>query len=174
MTTLEHLNRLAKFLTQENLPKSVRSWRGAGVVIQEIEPLRIESEDRGFYPPPRLVVTKHCAERSRLFFNIRDAFKDRVNHVIKKDFYGRLANVANRYLNASTKTSAHLLCAAVLHEAWAIYDEMERGEFCYSPIAFGGSIFDDSITTRDSGFIDIETTIAFFENRGIEIFNISK
>jgi hypothetical protein len=100
-----------------------------------------------FYPEPRYVVTDYSFELSWLFEALRDAFyaEARLDSCSKIEFFGRLANAGNRFLRRSSLPTAHQLCAAVLHEAYAIYEEMEDGAFQCIPIAFGNEIVDDYV-----------------------------
>lgn len=100
-----------------------------------------------FYPEPHSVVTEHALELSWLFEVLRDAFyaENRLDGCSKIEFFGRLANTANRCLSRQPEVDAGALCSAVLGEAFAIYGEMEAGRFERLPLAVGNSIADDSI-----------------------------
>lgn len=117
-------------------------------------------------------MTEHALELSWLFEQLRDAFyaESRINGCTKIDFFGRLANAAIRCLECRPRASARLLCAAVYHEALAIYDEMENGSFGYFAVAPGNAIADDFIDdAKRSGFVSPEATIDFLRSRGLEI-----
>jgi hypothetical protein len=103
-------------------------------------------DSRGFYSEPRYVVTPFALELSWLFERLRDAFyaEKRLDSCSKYEFFGRLANSANRFLQASTSPTPRLLCGYVLDEAFAIYNEMEEGTFECLLVAIGNQIVDDS------------------------------
>ena len=144
MKTVDELNRLEKELSRKQLPRARREWGGADVVITRNRPHKTEG---GFYPDPRYVVTDYSFEISWLFEALRDAFyaEARLDSCSKIEFFGRLANAGNRFLRRSSLPTAHQLCAAVLHEAYAIYEEMEDGAFQCLPLAFGNDIVDDNV-----------------------------
>lgn len=129
-TTCEQLNCLGTELATGAIPKAKRLWGGADVIVQKCEPPPSSSDS--FYPDPRYVVTEHAHELSWMFEKLRNAFyaEKRLDGCSKVEFFGRLANAALRTIARSDcPPSASLLCAAVLHEAYAIYDEMEEGTF---------------------------------------------
>ncbi len=173
MRTIDELNRLTQILACPQLPSARHEWGGADVVITPMPPP--EESEPGFYPEPRYVLTPYSLELSLLFEKLRDAFyaEERIDGASKIEFFGRLANAANGYRQHATgPTSAHHLCAAVLHEAFAIYDEMEEGSFEGVAIAMGNEIADDYVDEAPrNGFIGIEATLAFFRNRGVEVGN---
>jgi len=124
---------------------AARSPRRRSCVVITSTPPPKESGP-GFYPEPRYVLTPYSLELSWFFQKLRDAFyaEDRIDGASKIEFFGRLANAANRYRQYATgPTSAHHLCAAVLHEAFAIYREMEEGSFKSLAVASGNEIADD-------------------------------
>lgn len=139
-------------------------WRGADVVIAET-PLPLQND--GFYPPPRVVVTPFFLELSWLFESLRDVFAGAIDGTSKIEFYGRLANAANHYLKREVphaRTPSDLLLA-VTHEAHAIRDQMEDGEFNFLVIAPGNAILDDLIERGEaSGYLGPEATRRFFED----------
>jgi hypothetical protein len=142
----------------------VDNWQGADVVItdQPAQPPR----ETGFYPPPRTVFTVHARKLSWLFENLADTFMPFLDGASKIEFFGRLANAANRYLDAvpASKHSAPDLLLAVLHEAHAIRDEMEEGAFKHLVIAPGNAIWDDLVERGESsGYLGPEETRRFFD-----------
>ncbi|GAB4180561.1 MAG: hypothetical protein Kow00108_17020 [Calditrichia bacterium] len=170
MKTLEELERLAKLLEQKELPRAEGEWGGADVIITKESPPKKAEE--GFYPEPRYVVTQHSLELSWLFERLRDAFyaEKRLDGCSKIEFFGRLANAALRCMRNSSDASAHILYAAVLHEAFAIYYEMEDGNFECLPIARGNEIVDDHRKEDErTGYTKNETTFEFFRKKGIKI-----
>lgn len=145
MNTVNRLINLDKRLEQLNvLPKTRKSWGGAGVVIAEVYP----STNSGcFYGKPRYVVTKHALELSWVFGYLKNAFnaENLINCVNKYEFYGRLANAAIRVLKNNKDASAHELCMKVLDEAFEIYAEIKNHVFDYLLVACGNEIVDDYV-----------------------------
>lgn len=170
MKTIEHLDALAPMLATAELPKAKECWRGADVSItpsRDPEPTR-----NSFYPPDRHVGTVHALELSWMFMSLRDAFyaESRINGCSKIEFFGRLANAAARCLDEQPNVPAPVLCAATLHEAYAIFDEMELGEFRCLAFAMGNTIVDDGADQpRTAGFTDVWSTLAFFSARGVHV-----
>ncbi len=170
MKTIDELMRIGEVLKATPLPRASHKWDGADVVI--MVPPAPEPSSGGFYPEPRYVATDHALELSWLFENLRDAFyaESRLDGCTKIEFFGRLANAANRCLRREPSVSAGVLCAAVLHEAFAILDELEEGTFEYLPVAVGGEIADDYIDdAMRSGFIGTEATLEFLRSQGLEV-----
>ena len=140
------------------------SWQGADVLISAEAPSPLPAD--AFYPPPRAVVTRHVAELSWLFERLRDAFMPALDGASKIEFFGRLANTANRYLATAEekKQSVRDLLLSVLHEAHSVVDEMEEGTFHHLLVAPGGAIWDDLIERGEaSGYLGPEETRRFFE-----------
>lgn len=169
MRTTDELRRLEGELSGGPLPRAEREWGGADVIISKASPT---PSGGGFYPEPRYVVTPHALELSWLFESLRDAFyaESRLDGCSKIEFFGRLANAANRCLVRESDADANLLCAAVLHEAFAILDEMDEGSFQCLGIAIGNEIVDDYVDeAMRSGFLSVEDTLAFFASHGVEV-----
>lgn len=170
MKTIDELKRLEGEIFALLLPRANCEWGGADVIISAVAPP--PSTGDGFYPEPRFVVTEHSFELSWLFERLRDAFyaEARLDGCSKIEFFGRLANAASRCLHREPEASAQTLCAAVLHEAFAIYDEMEEGSFECFGIASGNEIVDDYVDDAlRSGFLSVEETVAFFAAHGVEV-----
>jgi len=170
MKTIDELHRLETELSKATLPREKEAWGGADVVISRRHPSK--TTKKGFYPEFRYVVTDYAHELSWLFVALRDAFyaENRFDGCSKIEFFGRLANAANRYLRRSPNPTAHFLCAAVLHEAFAIYDEIEEKTFKCLPVALGNEIVDDYIDEAlRTGYVGTEKTIAFFKEHGVEV-----
>jgi hypothetical protein len=173
MNTIDALRQIEAQLANEPLPKAQQAWGGADVVISTRPSPACGAE--GFYPEPRRVVTAYAPELSWMFEALRDAFyaEDRLDGQTKIEFFGRLANAANRCLTRSADADARDLCAAVLHEAFAIFDEMEEGSFRSLPLTVGNEIADDYVDEAlRTGFIGIEETRKFFSERGVELEDI--
>lgn len=169
MKTIDELHRLEQELSTKHLPRARREWGGADVVITRKLPKKTEGD---FYPEPRYVITNYSFELSWLFEALKDAFyaEARLDSCSKIEFFGRLANAANRFLHRSKHPTAHHLCAAVLHEAFAIYEETEEGALQCLTIAFGNEIVDDYVDeSLRTGFIGTENTLAFFKSHGVEV-----
>jgi len=170
MTTLQALEQIECQLASPPVPKANKAWGGADVVIAlRSKPL---GRSDSFYPEPRSVVSPHALELSWLFEGLRDAFhaENRIDSQMKIEFFGRLANAANRCLRKSPSPAAQVLCAAVLHEAFAIYEEMEEGRFGSFAVAVGNEIADDYVDEAlRTGFIGVENTREFFAERGIDL-----
>jgi ABC-type cobalt transport system substrate-binding protein len=157
------LNKIAHKVAEASYPTHKREWGGADVVITSKQPA---TKGGGFYPEPRRVVTPFSGELSWLFYQLRDAFADLLDSVNKTEFYGRLANAAIRYQKRLEDKPENVqdLLSAVLHEAFAILEEMDEGEFQYLLIASGNTIWDDLVERADRrGYIGIEETRQFFE-----------
>ena len=88
----------------------------------------------------------------------------------KLEFFGRLANAALRYQHLSKDDENQRdLLFAVLHEAFAILDEMEYGTFEYFLVSPGNEIVDDFIEQSERrGFISVEETKKLFAEKGIK------
>jgi hypothetical protein len=170
MRTLKELKRLQNALEEPHFPQAETDWDGADVVITREEPPK--GAEGGFYPDPRYVVTEYSLELSSLFERLRDAFYagKRLDSCSKIEFFGRLANAANRCIKRSASLEVHSLYAAVLHEAFAIYDEMEEGAFECLAVAVGNEIVDDYVDEAlRTGYIGNEATLEFFRSRGVEV-----
>ena len=97
-------------------------WGGADVVISA-HPAPAKSGE-GFYPAPRFVVTPHVAELSWLFESLRDAFTSVIDYQSKYEFYGRLADAADRHAAGSVGD----MLAGVLGEARVMAGEFGGSE----------------------------------------------
>lgn len=159
------LTALSSEIVAGRYARASRPWGGADVVVS-INPPKPPREDR-FYPEPRYVLTQYALELSWLIEALRDIFSPVIDSASKIEFYGRLANAANRYLekvNDESQTVQDLLFA-VAHEAFAIRDEMEEGEFRFLPVAVGNTIWDDFVDEAErSGYLGPEATRQFFED----------
>ena len=159
------LSNLSSEILAGRFARASQAWGGADVAITAHPPEPSGGDD--FYPEPRSVVTKHALELSWLFESLRDIFSPVLDSASKIEFYGRLANAANRYLAkvAVQSHSAQDLLFAVAHEAFAILDEMDEGEFHFLLVAVGNTIWDDLIEEAErSGYLGPEATRRFFED----------
>jgi hypothetical protein len=141
-------------------------WQGADVVITIKSPV---IEEGGFYPAPRYVVTSHAAELSWLFEKIRDIFMQIDDYgFLKQEIFGRLGNTANRFLSKNPNAHSRETLLAVMHEAFAIAEEIQDGEFATLVISSGNQILDDLISESEKeGFLTVEETKSFFKDKGI-------
>jgi hypothetical protein len=92
-----------------------RNWGGAGVLIGP-PPRPVPTAD-GFYPDPDYVATNHHRELSWLFEQLRDLFSPYIDFINKYEFYGRLADSANRFITKFGDETQRDVLQAVLHEA---------------------------------------------------------
>ena len=118
-------------------------WGGADVGITDTPPPAPAPD--AFYPEPRWVVTPHALHLSWVFEALRDAFyaENRLDSCSKIEFFGRLANAANRQLAKKPDTTAVELCTTVFYEAATMLNEMDADQFQYLQIAAGNEILDD-------------------------------
>jgi len=168
---LERLSTLDRTLSRSALPRAQRAWGGARTVVSNCAPS--PRREQAFYPDPRYVVSEHYLELSWLVEQLREAFMgyELIDASTKFEFFGRLCNAANLCIQENPRVTAHVLCAAVLHEAYAIAVDIDSGEFHRSLEFFMGDVADDDVEpTFRSGFIGIEATLDFFRARGIVVF----
>jgi hypothetical protein len=95
---------------------------------------------RSFYPRDREVLTEHALEVSYFFEVLRDPFYGEalIDHCSKIEFFERLsATAADACLLEQADATAHLVCAAVLREAYAIAKQMDEGKFDFFIVAEG-------------------------------------
>jgi len=162
---MKKLDKLAHLLTNPVLPKASRHWSGANVLIAS-------APQSSFYPRDREVLTEHALEVSYFFEVLRDPFYEEalIDHCSKIAFFGRLATAAEACLLEQPDATAHLVCAAVLREAYAMAKQMDEGEFDFLIVAEGNQIGDDStLPGQRTGYWSIKETIDFFRGRGIQI-----
>lgn len=160
------LNYLFKRLLLTPVPTN-KEWGGANVVITYRQVNRASSS---FYSQSRHVVTADAKELSWLFYQLQDIFAQLYDGASKLEFFGRLANTALRYQRMSKNDENQRdLLFAVLHEAFAILDEMEEDIFEYFLVSPGNEIVDDFIEqTQRRGFISVEKTNKFFAEKKIK------
>jgi hypothetical protein len=163
--TISALNDLTSDVRSEKFGKS-KPWQGADVVITN--EIKAFAKD-GFYPEPRYVLTPHVRELSWLFEQLRDLFIDLDGYgAWKEEFFGRLGNMARRFNQKSTGAPVTSLLLAVLHEAYAIAEEMQDGEFHFLPVAIGNQIYDDLIESAErDGFLTVAETEKYFQGKGL-------
>lgn len=145
-----------------------KEWDGANVAITARQDNRASSR---FYSEIRIIVTADAQELSWLFYQLQDIFAELYNSRSKLELFGRLANAALRYQSlAKDDENQQDLLFAVLHEAFAILDEMEEDVFEYFLVSPGYEIVDDFTEQfQRRGFISIEETKKFFAAKGIKL-----
>jgi len=165
------LDALAHLLANPVLPKASRLWSGADVVIASAP--QPNHFSRSFHPRNCEVLTEHALEVSYFFEVLRDRFYEEalIDHCAKIEFFGRLAIAADAFLHEQADATAHLVCAAVLREAYAMGKQMDEGEFASLIVAEGNQIGDDpTLLGQRTGYSSIKETIEFFRGRGIQIY----
>lgn len=145
-----------------------KEWEGANVVITSRQVKRASSS---FDSQLRYVVTEDAKELSWLLSQLGDIFSELYDSASKLEFFGRLANTALRYQRMSKDDENQRdLLFAVLHEAFAMLDEMEADLFEYFLVSPGNEIVDDFIEQfQRRGFISVEETNRFFALKGIKL-----
>jgi ADP-ribosylglycohydrolase len=139
----EGLLYLSRIVDRSGTHRAEEPWGGAGVVITNSAPKAQQTES--FYPEPCYVVTADALELSWAFERLRDIFLPMLNGGSKIEFFGRLANSANRFLNSdgSNLVGSVELVRSVIDEANAIANEMESGTFYHLDIAPGLMLWND-------------------------------
>jgi hypothetical protein len=140
---MKKLDELAHLLANPVLPKASRLWSGVDVVIASApqpDDLRRSSNRKD-----REVLTEHALEASYFFEVLRDPFYEEapIDHCSKIEFFGRLAAAADACLLEQTDATAHLVCAAILREAYAVAKQIDEGEFASIIVAKGNQIGDE-------------------------------
>jgi hypothetical protein len=165
MTAFTNLVNLSTSIANGQFGNS-RMWQGADVVITSKSPA---IEEGGFYPAPRYVVTSHASELSWLFEQVRNIFMDVDDYGnLKEEIFGRLGNTANRFLLKNPDVNAQETLLAVMHEAFAITEEIQDGQFTTLLVTSGNQILDDLISESEmDGFLTVEETKSYFKDKGI-------
>lgn len=167
MKKQEALNHLAQKLLLTPIGTD-KEWDGANVVITARQDNRASSS---YYSQLRYVVTADAQELSWLFCQLRDIFSGLYDNTSKLEFFGRLANAALRYQSISKdEENQRDLLFAVLHEAFAMLEEMEKDTFEYFLVSPGYEIVDDFIEqAQRRGFVSVEETNRFFAEKEIKL-----
>jgi hypothetical protein len=165
MNTFARLLSLSSEIASGRFGKS-NLWQGADVVVTSELPI---STRAGFYPEPRYVITSHAAELSWLFEQIRNIYIEIEDYgLLKEEIFGRLGNTANRFLAKNPDADICETLLAVIHEAFAVAEEIRDGEFATLLVATGNQVLDDLISeSENTGFLTIEETQKFFKDKGI-------
>src|SRR5580704_4134377 len=167
---MKKLDELAHLLANPVLPKASRHWSEADVVISSAP--QPEHLRRSLYPRDREILTEHALEVAYILEVLRDPFYEEslINHCSKIEFFGRLASAAEACLLEQPDATAHLVCATVLREAYAMAKQMDEGEFASLIVAEGNQIGDNpTLTEQRTEYSSIKETIQFFSGRGIQI-----
>lgn len=168
---MKKLDALAHLLTNPVLPKANRFWSGADVVIAFAP--QPDQSLRSFHPRDRKVLTEHGLEVSYFFEVLREPFYEEahIDHSSKIEVFLRLARAADACLREEPDATAHLVCAAVLREAYAMAKQIDEGEFASLLRAEGNRIGNDlTLAGQRTGFSSIKETIEFFRARSIQIY----
>ena len=81
-----------------------------------------------------------------------------------------MATAAEAGLHEQPDATAHLVCAAVLREAYAMAKQIDKGEFDFLIDSEGNQIGDElTLAGRRTGYSSIKETIEFFRGRSIQI-----
>ena len=134
---MKKLSELAHLLANPILPKASRLWSGADVVIAPAS----EPDDLGRSSNPKdreVLRDRFCEEAS-------------MDHCSKIEFFGRLAAAADACLVEQADATAHLVCAAILREAYAVAKHMDERDQIADNLTFLG---------QRTGFSSIKETIA--------------
>src|SRR5208282_5257065 len=168
---MRKLHELANLLANPVLPKASRHWSGADLLIASApQPNHLRSS---FYPRDREVFTEHALEVSYFFEVLSEAFYEEalIEHCSKIEFFGRLADAAEAFLLEQADATAHLVCAAVLREAYAMAKQIDEDKFDFLIAAEGNQIADDlTLSGQRIEYSSIKETIDFFRGRGIQIY----
>jgi hypothetical protein len=157
---MKKLYELAHLLANPVLPKASCLWSEADVVIASApQPDHLR---RSLYPRGREVLTEHALEVSYFFEVLRDPLCEEalIDHCSNFELFGRLAVAADACLLEQPDATAHLVCAAVLREAYAMAKQMDERDQIADNLTFPG---------KRTGYSSIKETIDFFRGRRIQI-----
>jgi hypothetical protein len=107
---LNKLEELSTRIQTEDIAKeasAIKEWGGADVIISNQldknterwlgdQPLIISFQTRE--PRRRVVITEYSKELSWLFYELKQIFTEKIDYILKYDFYGSLAQSALDYL----------------------------------------------------------------------------
>jgi hypothetical protein len=84
--------------------------------------------------------------------SVRDPFYEEslINHCSKIEFFGRLASAADACLLEQPDVTAHLVCAAVLREAYAMAKQIDKGEFDFLVGSKGNQVGEERTLPEDA------------------------
>ena len=163
-TLLDHLGqRIARGEVGEAEP-----WGGADVVVCEVAPAPTED---GFYPDPRYVETSYVPQVSWMFEQVRNIFWDHDGYGgWKEELFGRLGNVVQAQTSRSKDVTRPQILAALLHEAYAMAEEVEDfGGLETMMLSWDNHILDDfTNSSSESGMLSLEESDAFLRSLVVE------
>jgi hypothetical protein len=168
---MRKLHELAHLLANPVLPRAGRYWSEADVAVASA-PLP-DNLGSSVYPRGREVLTEHALEVSYFFEVLREDFYEEafIDQCSKIEFFGRLTTAADACLLEQPDTTAHLVCAAVLREAYSMAKQMNEGDFAFLVVSEGKQIADGlTLPGQRTGCSIIKETIDFFRGRGIQIY----
>ena len=110
LDSLKSLEHTVTTLDITHKSKHSSLWSGADVCIVKHMPVENYNKSHTY------VVTEYARELSWLFEELRDIFTgDIADYFSKYEFYGKLAEAANAYLNSTEKPTVTQLLMAVLN-----------------------------------------------------------
>ncbi|MGV0603937.1 hypothetical protein [Mycolicibacterium sp. XJ1904] len=143
-----------------------REWGGADVGVTSEPPE--SSGGHNVNPDVRYVVTEYAPELSWLFNELWRPAVRAIFGSAKEEFFGRMANAANRYLSRTHDPTIRDLLGAVVHEAYVCLEAVEDGTFHELLVASGGEVYDDWVDDSDrNDYMTVEETAQWFAERGI-------
>lgn len=111
------LNDLRERILKGGIQKADQEWGGADVAIVQALPERTGEE---FYPDPRFIITKFSLELSWLFEEIVKIFTGKLDYMSRYEFYGLLAEAAEKYKIKLNDKDCMGMLIAVLDEVDSI------------------------------------------------------
>lgn len=161
------IDQIATFISRQGAG-TAKPWMGAEVIICEKAP---KATANSWQPDKRYVETIYVGQLSWLFNKLKEVFSqlDGYGHIWKEEFYGRLGNVAVKYHAVVNDASVSQLLDSVLHEAYAMAEEIfDYGSILALPITSGNQILDDIVGFSDlSAYLSQEETYEFLKDIGL-------
>ncbi len=111
------LNDLRERILKGGIQKADQEWGGADVAIVQALPERTGEE---FYTDPRFIITKFSLELSWLFEEIVKIFTGKLDYMSRYEFYGLLAEAAEKYKIKLNDKDCMGMLIAVLDEVDSI------------------------------------------------------
>lgn len=76
--------------------------------------------------------------------------------------------MANRVIGIDANATVSEIQIAILHESYAIFEEIQSDTHNYLLVASGNSIYDDLIPRAvNSGFVSLQEAEKFFKSKGL-------
>lgn len=165
----ESIDAISQELDEGKLKRG-QKWGGANLVIVETQD---EIQESNGFKSYRYVVTTHAREVSYILTKLYNAFteEDLLDYLSKLEFCGRLGNIVNRFLRKNPDASALELCKAMVHEAYAIAEEMDEGEFTILFSDLGVAVYNDIFDELEFSEEDLcgeEDTVKFYKDLGVD------